>query len=117
MQREQLADHQCINLRLPTSGGFYAWEFEKGGREMKVRVDGQLAFNELPLSIRVARAGLGIAFVPDDIVQADVGTGRVVGSPRPRLPGLSNRFAITVLGRSAAAGRRMDSRSRVMQRL
>ena len=75
---QDLADHQCINLRLPTSGGFYAWEFEKGGREMKVRVDGQLAFNELPLSIRVARAGLGIAFVPDDIVQADVGTGRLV---------------------------------------
>jgi DNA-binding transcriptional LysR family regulator len=75
---QDLADHQCINLRLPTSGGLYAWEFEKGGREVKVRVDGQLAFNELPLSLRAARAGLGIAFVPDDMVQADVETGRLV---------------------------------------
>jgi len=75
---QDLAGHQCINLRLPTSGGLYAWEFEKGGREVKVRVDGQLAFNELPLSLRAARAGLGIAFVPDDMVQADVETGRLV---------------------------------------
>jgi len=75
---QDLADHQCINLRLPTSGGFYAWEFEKGGREVKVRVEGQMAFNELPLSIQAARAGLGIAFVPDDLIQADVETGRLV---------------------------------------
>jgi len=58
-------------------GGFYAWEFEKAGREVKVRVDGQVGFNELPLSVRAARAGLGIAFVPEDIVQADIEAGRL----------------------------------------
>src|SRR5262249_10882936 len=39
---QDLTDHNCINLRLPTHGGLYAWEFEKHGREMNVRVDGQL---------------------------------------------------------------------------
>ncbi|MGA2190764.1 MAG: LysR family transcriptional regulator [Steroidobacteraceae bacterium] len=75
---QDLAAHRCINLRLASSGGLYAWEFEKGARAVKVRVDGQLAFNELPLSLRAARAGLGIAFVPEDAVQADVEAGRLV---------------------------------------
>lgn len=75
---QDLREHQCINLRLPTAGGLYAWEFEKGGREVKVRVDGQLAFNQLPLILRAARVGLGIAFVPDDLVQADVEAARLV---------------------------------------
>jgi DNA-binding transcriptional LysR family regulator len=75
---QDLATHRCINLRLPTSGGLYAWEFEKEGRELKVRVDGQLTFNELPLSLRAARAGFGIAFVPEDRVRADVDARRLV---------------------------------------
>ncbi|MGO9593506.1 MAG: LysR family transcriptional regulator [Steroidobacteraceae bacterium] len=75
---QDLADHQCINLRLPTSGGLYAWEFEKAGREVKVRVDGQLAFNDLSMSLRAARTGLGIAYVPEDTVQSDVDAGRFV---------------------------------------
>lgn len=75
---QDLADHQCINLRLPTSGGLYAWEFEKAGREVKVRVDGQLAVNDLPMSLRAARLGLGIAFVPEDMVRSDVAAGHLV---------------------------------------
>jgi DNA-binding transcriptional LysR family regulator len=75
---QDLAAHQCINLRLPTSGGLYAWEFEKGGREVRVRVDGQLTFNELPMRLWAAGAGLGIAFVPEDMVQADIESGRLV---------------------------------------
>ena len=75
---QELAEHRCINLRLPASGALYAWEFEKAGREMKVRVDGQLAFNELPLSLRAARVGLGIAFVPEDLVSADLEAGQLV---------------------------------------
>jgi DNA-binding transcriptional LysR family regulator len=75
---QELAAHQCINLRLPTAGGLYAWEFEKVGREVNVRVDGQLTFNELPMSLRAARVGLGIAFVPEDMVDADVQAGRLV---------------------------------------
>jgi DNA-binding transcriptional LysR family regulator len=75
---QDLASHQCINLRLPTSGGLYAWEFEKAGREIKVRVDGQLTFSGAPLSIRAARAGLGIAFVPEDMVRADLEAEQLV---------------------------------------
>jgi DNA-binding transcriptional LysR family regulator len=75
---QDLADQQCINLRLPTSGGLYAWEFERAGRELKVRVDGQLAFNDLSMSLRAARCGLGIAFVPEDAAQTDLDAGRLV---------------------------------------
>jgi len=74
---KDLAVHQCINLRLPTSGGFYAGEFEKGAREVNVRVDGQLAFNGLPMSLRAARVGLGVAFVPEDTVRSDIEAGRL----------------------------------------
>jgi DNA-binding transcriptional LysR family regulator len=74
---QDLSHHQCINLRLPTSGGLYAWEFEKGGRQIKVRVDGQLAFNELPLTIRAAKSGLGIAYVPEDLVRSEIATGQL----------------------------------------
>jgi DNA-binding transcriptional LysR family regulator len=75
---QDLAEQQCINLRLPTSGGLYAWEFEKAGREVKVRVDGQLAFNDASMSLRAARIGLGIAYVPEDMVQSDIDAGRLV---------------------------------------
>ena len=72
---DDLAEHQCINVRLRTLGGFYAWEFEKDGRELKVRVDGQTAFNDLRLIIKAARAGLGLAYVYEDIVEADLSSG------------------------------------------
>lgn len=75
---QELHDHQCINVRLPTAGGIYAWEFERAGREMDVRVEGQLTFNNLWMRLRAARAGLGIAFVPEDIVQSDIAAGRFV---------------------------------------
>ncbi len=75
---QELHEHRCINLRLPTSGGLYAWEFEKGGREVNVRVEGQLTFNTLRMRLRAARAGLGIAFVPEDVVEEDIDAGRLV---------------------------------------
>jgi len=75
---QDLADHQCINLRLPTLGGLYAWEFEKGRREVRVRVDGQLAFNDPSMCLRAARAGMGIAYVLEDIVRSDIDAGRLV---------------------------------------
>ncbi len=74
---QELHEHQCINVRLPTAGGLYAWEFEKGGREFNVRVEGQLTFNTLWMRLRAAKAGLGIAFVPEDVVQADIHAGRL----------------------------------------
>ncbi len=75
---QDLADHQCINLRLPTLGGLYAWEFEKAGREVRVRVDGQLAFNDPSMCLHAARAGLGVAFLLEDIVRSDIESGRLV---------------------------------------
>ncbi len=65
---QALQNHRCINMRLPTLGGLYAWEFARDGREIKVRVEGQLTFNSLRQRIDAAQLGLGIAFVPEDTV-------------------------------------------------
>ncbi len=67
---QELTDHACINLRLPTHGGFYAWEFRKGGRELKVRVQGRAVFNALALIQDAALEGLGLAYLPEDRVEA-----------------------------------------------
>jgi DNA-binding transcriptional LysR family regulator len=75
---QDLTAHDCINLRLPTYGGLYAWEFEKRGRELKVRVEGQLVFNNIALRLNAALAGLGLAFVPEDQVQAHIAGQRLV---------------------------------------
>ncbi len=75
---QALTEHACINLRLPTYGGVYAWEFEQDGREIRVRVEGQLVFNNVALRLNAARAGLGLAFLPEDIVQNDISAGRLV---------------------------------------
>lgn len=75
---EQLENHRCINMRLPTRGGLYAWEFEKEGRELRVRVDGQLTLNNLPQRLDAAEAGLGLAYVPDDTVQQALAEGRLI---------------------------------------
>ncbi|WP_285111839.1 LysR family transcriptional regulator [Leclercia adecarboxylata] len=74
---EQLADHRCINMRLPTRGGLYAWEFTCEGREIRVRVDGQLTLNNLPQRLDAAEAGLGLAYVPEDTVQEAISQGRL----------------------------------------
>ena len=73
-----LAAHRCINLRLRTLGGLYAWEFEKDGRELKVRVEGQVAFNDARLIIKAARAGFGLAYVFRDLVEAELASGELV---------------------------------------
>jgi DNA-binding transcriptional LysR family regulator len=75
---QQLAAHACINLRFVTSGGLYAWEFEKDGRELNVRVEGQLAFNNSGMCLKAALDGFGLAFLPEDRVQAPVREGRLV---------------------------------------
>jgi DNA-binding transcriptional LysR family regulator len=72
-----LARHDCINLRLPTFGGFYPWEFEKDGRVLNVRVEGRLAFNSTRLIQQAAEAGFGIAFLPEDHVQEALSAGRL----------------------------------------
>jgi DNA-binding transcriptional LysR family regulator len=75
---QDLAGHDCINLRLQTLGGLYAWEFEKGGREIRVRVEGQLVFNDVDLILEAALDGFGIAYLPDDHVVGAVADGRLV---------------------------------------
>jgi DNA-binding transcriptional LysR family regulator len=74
---QDLIAHSCINLRLPTYGGLYAWEFEKGGRELKVRVEGQLVFNSIYEVLDAALAGFGLGFVPEDLAQNHLARGRL----------------------------------------
>jgi DNA-binding transcriptional LysR family regulator len=91
-----LAGHNCINLRFPTLGGLYAWEFEKGGRALNVRVEGQLIVNEIALALAAARDGLGVAYLPEDYVQADVKAGRLARALEswcPPFPGYHLYFA------------------------
>ena len=75
---QELQNHRCINMRLPTRGGLYAWEFEKDGQELRVRVDGQLTFNSLRQRIDAAVVGFGLAYVPEDSVQNELADGRLV---------------------------------------
>jgi len=74
---QDLAQHACINLRLPTYGGLYAWEFEKDGRELRVRVDGQLVFNTLGPLLRACLDGFGLAFLPEDMVAPSIAMGKL----------------------------------------
>jgi DNA-binding transcriptional LysR family regulator len=75
---QDLTAHDCINLRLPTYGGLYPWEFEKGGSELKVRVEGRLVFNNIALRLNAAIAGLGLAYLPEDQVQTHLTDGRLI---------------------------------------
>jgi DNA-binding transcriptional LysR family regulator len=73
-----LGAHNCINLRFPTLGGLYAWEFEREGRPLNVRVGGQFIVNEIALALCAAREGLGIAYLPEDYVREDIAAGRLI---------------------------------------
>ncbi|SHJ44473.1 DNA-binding transcriptional regulator, LysR family [Bradyrhizobium lablabi] len=75
---QDLTAHDCINIRLPTYGSIYAWEFEKRGRALKVRVEGQLVFNNIALRVNAALAGLGLAYLSEDQVREHVAEGRLV---------------------------------------
>ncbi|HKN11519.1 MAG TPA: LysR family transcriptional regulator [Pseudomonadota bacterium] len=75
---QDLTEHNCINLRLPTAGGLYAWEFEKGDRELRVRVEGRLVFNTATMAVNAALAGDGLAFVPEDRVREHIRAGRLI---------------------------------------
>ncbi|MGY4319937.1 LysR family transcriptional regulator [Bradyrhizobium sp. JR3.5] len=74
---QELVEHNCVNLRLPTHGGLYAWEFEKGARELKVRVEGQLFFNTTSQMLEAALAGLGLTYLPEGLVQPYINKGRL----------------------------------------
>jgi DNA-binding transcriptional LysR family regulator len=74
---QDLINHNCINLYLPTYGGLYAWEFERDGRELNVRVEGQLVFNDVFQILDAALAGFGVAYVPEDLVEPHLAKGRL----------------------------------------
>lgn len=74
---QDLIGHNCINLRLPTHGNVYAWEFEKGSRELRVRVEGQLTFNGTAQLLNGALAGSGLAYVPEGLIEDHVAKGRL----------------------------------------
>jgi DNA-binding transcriptional LysR family regulator len=91
---QDLTGHQCINLRLPTLGGFYPWELKKGSRE--VRVDGQLAFNGTYQMLAAALSGYGLAYIPADLAQEHIEAGRLVKVLEdwcPVFPGLHACYA------------------------
>ncbi len=75
---QDLTNHRCINVRLLTYGGMYAWEFDKDGREVKVRVEGQLAFNTLSAIRQAALGGFGLAYLPEDYVRPHLDDGLLI---------------------------------------
>src|SRR6202140_2116263 len=87
---QDLTAHDCINIRLPTYGSIYAWEFEKRGRALKVRVEGQLVFNNIALRVNAALAGLRLAYLSEDQVGgplAEARLPRVLGDWSPPFSG------------------------------
>lgn len=74
---QDLIGHNCINLRLPTLGGLYAWEFEKGDREIRARVEGQLTFNGTSQMLTAALSGFGLAYIPEDLALPYIAKGRL----------------------------------------
>lgn len=75
---QDLTSHDCINIRLPTYGGLYPWEFEKRGRELKVRGEGRFVFNNIALRLNAALAGFGLAYLPEDQVRTHLADGRLI---------------------------------------
>lgn len=73
-----LAHHRCINLRFVSSGTLYVWEFEKDGRELRVKVDGQIVLNDVDLTVDAAVAGRGIALMIEDHVAAQIADGSLI---------------------------------------
>lgn len=75
---KDLIGHNCINFRLPSAGGLYVWEFEDKGREIKIKVDGQLAFNNSFNSLEAALDGFGLAYIPEEMILPYVADGGLV---------------------------------------
>jgi DNA-binding transcriptional LysR family regulator len=74
---QELTDHDCINVRLPTLGGLLPWDFKQDAREVSVRVEGQLTLNGFPQIVDAALAGMGLAYVLEDVVRTHIADGRL----------------------------------------
>ena len=75
---QDLIEHSCIKLRLPTHGAFYAWEFQKDGQELKVRIQGRTAFNTVGMMRQAALDGFGLAYLPEDQVDTAIEEGKLI---------------------------------------
>jgi DNA-binding transcriptional LysR family regulator len=75
---QDLSAHNCANLRLPTYGGLYAWEFAKDGQELQVHVEGQMIFNTTPQILTAALEGFGLAYVPEDLALEHIANGSLI---------------------------------------
>lgn len=75
---EDLTNHSCINLRFPTHGGLYVWEFGRKGKEVNVRVEGQVTLNSTPHIVQAALEGLGVAFLPEQEFSPHIEDGRLI---------------------------------------
>lgn len=75
---QDLTAHQCVNLRLPTRGNLYAWDFQKGKKALNVKVEGQTVFNNTGLMLQAARDGMGFAYVPFDVMRPHIDAGELV---------------------------------------
>lgn len=75
---QDLTGHNCIQIRMPTHGNILSWEFEKDGHELKVRVEGQLVFNNIAMRLDAVKRGLGLAYMPEDQVAEQIARGEVV---------------------------------------
>ena len=75
---QDLTAHNCIQIRMPTHGNILQWEFEKDGHELNVRVEGQMVFNNIAMRLDAVRRGLGLAYMPDDLVAEDLAKGSLI---------------------------------------
>ncbi|MGV1926376.1 LysR family transcriptional regulator [Agrobacterium tumefaciens] len=75
---QDLTGHNCIQIRMPTHGNILSWEFEKDGHELKVRVEGQMVFNNIAMRLDAVKRGLGLAYMPEDQVAEQIARGEVV---------------------------------------
>ena len=93
---QDLTTHRCVNLRLPTHGNLYAWDFKKGKKSVNVRVQGQTVFNNTVLMLQAALDGMGFAYVPFDLMQPHIHAGRLIAVLEdwwPRFPGYHLYYA------------------------
>lgn len=104
---QDLGTHNCINLRLPTHGGLMPWEFARGGEEINVRVSGQWTFNNSALMLRAALADGGLAWLPRDLAQQAVDSGRLLSVLEDWCPDFDGYYAYYPSRRQASVALRI----------